>query len=162
MYKGIPATAMLSIRNAAYMAITLHFLRKITARIIPNKNVRYMVTAIHPNKDMGELGHILDKVLIIVMAQETCTVLNESITPTTVWDTILLPVNKLADYAKIHGIRTVLPIWTAPWYVFHGTQSATNYLHGKIKELNKGMGNAPHMRLREIAAVIQIIRDKLQ
>lgn len=153
---------MLSIRNAAYMAITLHFLRKIAARIIPNKNVRYMVMAIHPNKDMGELGHILDKVLIIVMAQETCTVLNESITPSTVWDTILMPVNKLADYAKIHGIRTVLPIWTAPWYVFHGTQSATNYLHGKIKELNKGMGNAPHMRLREIAAVIQIIRDTLQ
>lgn len=153
---------MLSIRNAAYMAITLHFLRKIAARIIPNKNVRYMVTAIHPNKDLGELGHILDKVLIIVMAQEACTVLTESITPSTVWDTILLPVNKLADYAKIHGIRTVLPIWEAPMYMFSGTLSATNYLHGKIKELNKGMGNAPHMRLREIAAVIQIIRDTLQ
>lgn len=153
---------MLSIRNAAYMAITLHFLRKITARIIPNKNVRYMVTAIHPNQDVGGYGHILDKVLIIVMAQETCTVLNESITPSTVWDTILLPVNKLADYAKIHDIRTVLPIWEAPMYMFSGTLSATNYLHDKIKELNKGMGNAPHMRLREIAAVIQIIRDNIQ
>lgn len=153
---------MLSIRNAAYMAITLHFLRKIAARIIPNKDVRYMVTAIRPNRDVGGLGHILDKVLIIVMAQETCTVLNESITPSTVWDTILLPVNKLAEYAKMHDIRTVLPIWEAPMYEFSGTLSAINHLHGKIKELKNGMGNAPHMRLHEIAAVIQIIRDKIQ
>ena len=113
MYKGIPATAMLSIRNAAYMAITLHFLRKIATRVIPDSNVRYMVTAIHPNQDVGGYGKLRDNVLVIVLAQAADTVSSESISPSSLWTTLLLPVNKVADYANTNSIRYIMPIWEA-------------------------------------------------
>lgn len=151
---------MIGIRNAAYMAITLHFLRKIAARIIPSTNVRYMVTAIHPNRNVGGYGKISDNVLIIVLAQAVTTVESESISPSTLWTTLLLPVNKVADYAKTNGIRYIMPIWDAPMYQFHGNPSATKLMHDKLVGLSTRMSTAAHKRLHDMAGAIQIIRDR--
>ena len=153
---------MLSIRNAAYIAITLHFLRKIAARVIPDSNVRYMVTAVHPNQDVGGYGKIRDNVLVIVFAQAANTVSSESITPSSLWTTLLLPVNKVADYAKANNIRHIIPIWEAPMCRFSGNPSATKYMHDKLSELNKGMEPTIHKRLHEMAGAIQVIRERLK
>ncbi len=153
---------MLSIRNAAYMAITLHFLRKIAARGIPDSNVRYMVTAIHPNQDVGGYGKIRDNVLVIVLAQAADTVSSETISPSSLWTTLLLPVNKVADYAKANNIKCIMPIWGATMYRFSGNPSATKYMHDKLAELNKGMETTTRKRLHEMAGAIQVIRDRLK
>lgn len=153
---------MLSIRNAAYMAITLHFLRKIAARVIPDSNVRYMVTAIHPNQDVGGYGKLRDNVLVIVLAQAADTVSSEIISPSSLWTTLLLPVNKVADYAKTNNIRHIIPIWEATMYQFSGNPSATKYMHDKLAELNKGMEPTIRKRLHEMAGAIQVIRESLK
>ena len=153
---------MTGIRNAAYMAITLHFLRKIAARVIPDSNVRYMVTAVHPNRDVGGYGKIRDNVLVIVLAQAADTVLSEMISPSSVWTTLLLPVNKVADYAKANNIRCIMPIWGAAMYRFSGNPSATKFMHDKLVELNRGMETSAHKRLHGMADAIQIIRDRLK
>lgn len=150
---------MIGIRDAAYMAITLHFLRKIAARVIPSTNVRYMVTAIHPNRNDGGYGKISDNVLIIVLAQAATTVESESISTSSLWTTLLLPVNKVAAYAKANNIRYIMPIWDAPMYQFHGNPSATKLMHDKLVGLNKRMATAAHKRLHDMAGAIQLIRD---
>lgn len=153
---------MSGIRGAAYMAITLHFLRKIAARIIPSTNVRYMVSAIHPNQDVGGYGKLRDNVLVIVLAQAADTVSSESISPSSLWTTLLLPVNKVADYAKANNIRYIMPIWEAPMYQFGGNPSAAKRMHDKLVELNKGMETTTRKRLHEMAGAIQVIRDRLK
>ena len=151
---------MIGIRDAAYVAITLHFLRKIAARIIPSTNVRYMVTAIHPNRNVGGYGQLRDNVLVIVFAEAADIVSGENISPSSLWTTLLLPVNKVADYAKANGIRYIMPLWDAQMYQFHGNHSAAKYMHDKLAELNKGMITAAHRNLHEMAGAIQIIRDR--
>jgi len=153
---------MLSIRNAAYMAITLHFIRKIVARVIPDSSVRYMVTAIHPNQDVDGYGKIRDNVLVIVSAQAADTVSSEIISPSALWTTLLLPVNKVADYAKDNNIRLIMPIWEGTMYQFSGNQSATKYMHDKLVELNRGMETTIRKRLHEMAGAIQVIRGRLK
>ena len=153
---------MIGIQNAAYMAITLHFLRKIVARVIPDSNARYMVTAIHPNQGVGGHGKIRDNVLIIVMAQAANTVSSTMISSSSLWTTLVLSVNKVADYAKANGIRYIMPIWEAPMYQFSGNPSAAKRMHDKLVELNKGMETTAHKRLHEMAGAIQIIRDRLK
>lgn len=153
---------MLTTYNAVYLAIGLHFLRKIAARVIPDSNVRYMVTAIHPNQDVGGYGKIRDNVLVIVLAQAADTVSSETISPSSLWTTLLLPVNKVADYAKANNIRCIMPIWGAAMYRFSGNPSATKYMHDKLAELNKGMETTISKRLHEMAGAIQVIRDRLK
>lgn len=125
-----------------YFLIALHFLRKLSRKIIPSKGVKYMVTALHPNHIISGYGVIRENTLVILMANPSSTIPRLITQESYIWTTMHLPVDELVSYARKNGIAYVLPLWIASSrgeFEYHGAPSAVSHLYAKLQQMHEAM-----------------------
>ena len=150
--------------QVAYLAIFLHFLRKIAAKVIPSRDVKYMVCAIQPNYFIEDEGRILDKVLFVVLASKSQFVTADYTDPSPVWTTIAMPVDKLARYAAENGIESRYVNSLHDWASVNlrGDTQAVKYVQKRLRGLSQGMKAKFPDHSQDIAEVIKIIRKRIE
>lgn len=99
-----------SLYRAAYLAITLHFARRMASRIIPGKSRLYFL-AIRPNLPGTYLGNSL-----VILNFNTLNHRPEGtgeVTHRNLWDMMAMDTDELSDYAANMKLDSVIPIHQA-------------------------------------------------
>lgn len=99
-----------SVYKAAYLAITLHFARRMASRLIPGKSRLYFL-AIRPRLHGTYLGNslvILNFNTLSFRPEGTGKVARRSL-----WDIMAMDVDELSDYAAKMKLDSVIPLHQA-------------------------------------------------
>lgn len=124
-----------SVYIAAYLAVTLHFARRMASRIIPGTSRLYFV-AIRPNlpgTDLGNSPVILNFNTLSFRPEGT-----GEVTQGNLWDIMTMDSDELSDYAADMKLDSVVPIQQAVQMVRTGKypSNITSGIESLYKTIN--------------------------
>lgn len=157
---------MKHIYRAAYVALTLGFIRKLLCTLIPDTNSGMYAYAWHPNRNQPD-GVIQENLLIVVIARfssimPTGLVPATGVVPGPRWTTLYLPISKIVAYATRNDIHCVMPLWSAAMFQFHGTSESADALHTILAEMHTSTSHLPNYnRHRDILTAVDMIRRQI-